>query len=120
MMYADTDFILALLKDSDWLKDSARAVYEEHKEEIFTSHVTLNEVLILCERNDLSPRKKLSELEMLMQIEADMDKYLEAAHYMEEYDLHTFDALQVAFSEGEVILTTDEKIREITDVKNFR
>ena len=118
-MYADTDFIMALLKDSDWLKQSATSFYKEHKEEIFTSHIALNELLILCEREGMNPKEKVLTLEMLIEIKADTDRYLEAAHYMEEHDLHTFDALHVAFSEDEQVLTTDQEIKELTETKNF-
>ena len=120
MMYADTDFVMALLKDSDWLKQSAREVYRENKGEIFTSHVTLNELLILCEREELDPKEKLATLEMMIEIRADTDRYLEATHYMKEHGLHTFDALQVAFGAGEKILTTDQEIKELTEVKDFQ
>lgn len=120
MIYADTDFILALLKDSDWLKKSAREVYKEKEDEIYTSQVTLNELLILCERENLDPKQKLGTLEMLIEVRADMDKYLEAAHYMKEHGIHTFDALQIAFSNENKILTTDQEIKEITEVKDFK
>ncbi|MFB6159035.1 MAG: type II toxin-antitoxin system VapC family toxin [Candidatus Nanohalobium sp.] len=120
MIYADTDFIFALLKDSDWLKQSSREVYEERKDEIYTSHVTINELLILCERENLDPKEKLGTLEMMIEVKADMNKYLEAAHYMKEHGLHTFDALQVAFSNENKILTTDQEIKEITEVEDFK
>ncbi|MFB6100841.1 MAG: type II toxin-antitoxin system VapC family toxin [Candidatus Nanohalobium sp.] len=120
MRYADTDFVTALLKDSDWLKQSARGVYREKGDEIFTSHVTLNELLILCEREGMDPKEKLATLEMMIEIRADTDRYLEAAHYMKEHGMHTFDALQVAFSQGEKILTTDQEIKELTEVEDFK
>jgi len=119
-MYADTNFVLALLKDSDWLKSSARDVYEENKDQIFTSQITLNELLILCEREGFDPEEKLSGLEMLIEVRADMDRYLEAARYMNKHGLHTFDALHIAFSEEEPVLTTDNEIKEIVEVEDFK
>ncbi len=35
-MYAETDFLLALVKDDDWLGDAAVSVYREHSEELWT------------------------------------------------------------------------------------
>ncbi|ELZ84729.1 hypothetical protein C453_11961 [Haloferax elongans ATCC BAA-1513] len=32
-MYAETDFLLALLKDEDWLGNAAEAVYRAHQDE---------------------------------------------------------------------------------------
>ena len=36
-MFADTDFILALVKDSDWLKENAVKILKENKGKINTS-----------------------------------------------------------------------------------
>lgn len=40
-MYAETDFLLALIKDEDWLGDAAAAVYRDHQDELWTSQFTL-------------------------------------------------------------------------------
>ncbi len=47
MIYADTDFFLALLKPKDWLKQGAERLLVEHKGELVTSPVTLTELLLL-------------------------------------------------------------------------
>jgi len=39
-MYAETDFLLALIKDEDWLGDAAETVYREHRDELWTSQFT--------------------------------------------------------------------------------
>jgi len=36
MIYADTDFFLALLKEADWLQRRAKRVYEKYKGQITT------------------------------------------------------------------------------------
>ena len=36
-MFADTDFILALIKESDWLKTNAEKILEDNKGKIRTS-----------------------------------------------------------------------------------
>ncbi|MDS0299421.1 hypothetical protein NDI76_11775 [Halogeometricum sp. S1BR25-6] len=39
-MYAETDFLLALIKDEDWLGEAAETVYREHRDELWTSQFT--------------------------------------------------------------------------------
>ena len=48
MVYADTDFFLALMKESDWLQEAAKRILEEYSDEIWTSPVTLIELLLLA------------------------------------------------------------------------
>ena len=33
-MYVETDFILALLKEDDWLSDNAEKIYRENREDL--------------------------------------------------------------------------------------
>ena len=40
-MYAETDFLLALIKDDDWLGDAAESVYRDRRDELWTSQFTL-------------------------------------------------------------------------------
>ena len=47
-MYAETDFLLALIKDEDWLGDAAEAVYRDHQDELWTSQFTLIELLMVA------------------------------------------------------------------------
>ncbi len=51
-MYAETDFLLALIKDEDWLGDAAESVYHEHQDELWTSRFTLVELLMVAYRED--------------------------------------------------------------------
>jgi len=72
-MYVETDFIVALIKDSDWLKQSAEKVYEDKKEKLWTSKYTLIELLILAERNEWNPVKIISAATQLVEIDEDTE-----------------------------------------------
>ncbi|MEW5955727.1 MAG: pilus assembly protein, partial [Candidatus Micrarchaeota archaeon] len=50
MPYADTDFFIALLKESDWLKTSAGKSYSEYKDDLWTSVATVIELMLLAKR----------------------------------------------------------------------
>ncbi len=39
-MYAETDFLLALIKDNDWLGEAAETVYRTRRDELWTSQCT--------------------------------------------------------------------------------
>jgi len=49
-MYVETDFLLALIKDDDWLGEAAESVYRERREELWTSGLTLIELLLVAYR----------------------------------------------------------------------
>jgi len=51
-MYVETDFLLALIKDEDWLGDAAETVYNKHKKALWTSQYTLVELLLVAYRED--------------------------------------------------------------------
>ena len=52
-MYVETDFLVALVKDDDWLRERAVAALEE-REEIQTSILSYAEVLVLFYDRDSS------------------------------------------------------------------
>ena len=117
-MYADTDFILALLKDDDWLQDSAKEVYRKNNDEIWTSQIAVIELMIVCENEGFDVERKLVDLEQLIEIKAEMDQFLTAAHYMKNHGLHTFDALHAAYCGDETILSTDKEFEKL-DIQNY-
>ncbi|WP_123532820.1 hypothetical protein [Halosimplex salinum] len=47
-MYVEADFLLALIKDEDWLGDAAETVYYEHSEDLWTSQFTLVGLLLVA------------------------------------------------------------------------
>ena len=101
MVYADTDFFLALLKPNDWLKENARRLYEEYKGRITTSEATFLELLILSKKFGLDPVRLLSAVMAI--IEEENEDYLRAAYYMKEHGLNPFDAVHAAKCGGTII-----------------
>jgi predicted nucleic acid-binding protein len=60
--YADTDLFLALLKDSDWLKEKAKKIYEENKDSIYVSPFTVAELMVVCIREDVPLRETIFQI----------------------------------------------------------
>jgi hypothetical protein len=49
-LYVETDFILALIKDDDWLQDRAQIIYEERRDDPWTARDTLIELMMVAYR----------------------------------------------------------------------
>ena len=98
MVYADTDFFLALLKEKDWLQKSAIGLLEKYKGQLWTSPAALMELLLLSKRHEIDPEKLLtSGLEIAELRGGEPWAFLAAAHYMKERGIGAFDALHAAF-----------------------
>lgn len=110
MIYADTDFFVALLKESDWLQKNAIRLYQKHKSEIATSCVTIIELLLVSKRYSLDPEQVLAAaFSIANNIEGiDSGTALLAAHYIKEKELGVFDALHAAYSNGAPIISSDK------------
>lgn len=109
MIYADTDFFLALMKGPDWLKENARQLLEEHRGDLWTSHVALIDLLLLAAKFKLDPERLLVDVLELVKIDgADSSIYLQAAHLMKQYGSGVFDSLHAAHcGPGRKILSSD-------------
>ena len=69
MIYADTDFFLALLKPNDWLKENAKKILNKYKGQITTSEVTFIELMLLAKRYNLDPIKITTSVMAMCNIE---------------------------------------------------
>lgn len=103
-MYVETDFLTALLKDEDWLQESALRALDE-RDDIHTSILAYAEVLVLFydrERAEYEidvPRAVANLLELVPIAPDDHeDAVLAAAAFLEEYDLTPFDALHAGMT----------------------
>lgn len=114
MVYADTDFFLAIMKKNDWLKSNAKFIYNKYKKELRTSVTTLIELLLLCERYNLDPEKVTLSLYAICNIEGiDRQKALQASHYIKHNKLKVFDAFHASFSSKDAIISSDKIYDEI-------
>ena len=114
--YTDSDFFLALLKDSDWLKKKAKAVYEKNKNDLWISPFTIVELMIVCIREGIPVRETLYQVSRIAGTTfIKWNFYFRAAEYIER-GAGIFDALlmslakesEIAFSEESEIISSDK------------
>lgn len=111
-MYVEIDFLTALVKEEDWLREPALRTLEE-RDDIHTSILAYAEVLVLFYNREAAeyeidvPRAIANLLELVaIAPEEHEDAVLAAAAFLEEYHLTPFDALHagvVATGEGTVL-----------------
>jgi predicted nucleic acid-binding protein len=121
MIYADTDFFLALLKKQDWLQVPARRLLERYRGQLRTSPITLVELLLLAAEFGLDPERLiLSVVELVELEEGDPAYYLVAARHLKQHKMGVFDALHAAFcGRGNTILSSD-KVFDKLGLKRIR
>ena len=103
-MYADTDFFLAILKGSDWLKRKALGILELYKDEITTSETTFIELMLLSNKYRLDPVELTSNVMILAHIHD--PTYLKAAYFIKK-GANVFDAFHAAHA-GKQIISSDK------------
>lgn len=106
-MYAETDFLLALLKDDDWLGDSAETVYREHRDDLWTSQFTLIELLLVAYREERDTAQVVTNAAELVEVRGDVDTVVAAATYVEDHGFTPFDALHLVESDGDTVVSSD-------------
>lgn len=113
-MYAETDFLLALIKDEDWLGDAAETVYREHQDELWTSQFTLIELLLVAYREKRNTERVVTNAANLVEVRGDVDTVVSAATYVEDHGFTPFDALHLVESNGDTIVSSDDTYEDIT------
>jgi len=97
MIYADTDFFLALLKDKDWLQKTAMKLLHDWRGKIWTSPATLIELLLLSSEFHLDPERLLIDALEISELRGgDPNVFLVAAHYIKEKGTTVFDSVHAA------------------------
>jgi hypothetical protein len=107
-MYAETDFLLALIKDEDWLGGAAEAVYHDYQDELWTSQFTLIDLLMVAYREGRDTERVITNAAALLEVRGDVDTVLAAAAYVEDHGFTPFDALHLVESGGDTIVSSDE------------
>ena len=115
MIYADTDFFIALMKDSDWLQASARRLLKKYRGRLWISPAVLTELLLLAGRYGLDPEMLILDTLELAQLEgADPNVYLLAANYVRDDQVGVFDALHAAFcAAADATIISSDKIFDL-------
>jgi predicted nucleic acid-binding protein len=114
MIYADTDFFIALVKDDDWLQERAATIAVENEGEIYTSRATLLELLMISDRFEFDRMEALTYALEIASIAEDEDILFQAADYMEQNGLTAFDAYHVAYADEDPIISSDKACDEVT------
>jgi len=108
-VFVETDFLLALAKDDDWLQERAENVLE--KREIVTSPFAYLEMLIVLERHQFDYVRLFSNLLDVVPVgdEDEQQIVLKAVAYFED-GMTPFDAFHAATAEtrGLPILSSDK------------
>jgi len=107
-MFADTDFLLALIKESDWFKKNAVKILKEHKGKIRTSVSVMIEIALLCKKFKINTINVFTNLFELIEVnEETYSICMQAAVYIEKYNLNVFDAFHAAFCSNDKIISSD-------------
>ena len=106
-MYAEVDFLLALIKDDDWLGEAAEEVYQKHRDDLWTSQFTLIELLLVAYREDRDTERVIANAATLLEVRGDVDTVVAAATYVEDHGFTPFDALHLVESAGDTIVSSD-------------
>lgn len=112
-MYAETDFLLALVKDENWLGDAAETVYRDHRDELWTSRFTFIELLLVAYREDRDTERVVTNAANLVEVRGDVDTVVAAATYIEDHGFTPFDALHLVESDGDTIVSSDEAYESV-------
>lgn len=108
--YADSDFFLALLKDSDWLKEKAKKVYEKNKNEIYVAPFTIVELMIVCIREGIPLKETLYHMSRIAGTTfVKWSFYFRTADFIEK-GAGLFDSLLMAFAEESALNFNEESL----------
>lgn len=113
-VYVETDFLLALAKDSDWLQGSAEDALEEY--EVETSAFSYLELLLARERYEFNYVPLVANLLELVPVRDESEKQvvLKAVDYYED-GMTSFDAFHAATAEtrGMDVLSSEKDYEDI-------
>ncbi|MFB6100181.1 MAG: type II toxin-antitoxin system VapC family toxin [Candidatus Nanohalobium sp.] len=117
--YADTDFILALIKEEDWLKENAEDILAE-EDRIETSYLSILESIMVLKRSGIEDTVEIVKdiLDIAELIHVDEETVLKAAIFMEEKDANPFDAFHAALAQERTIISSDSIYDEIGKEKS--
>lgn len=119
-VYVETDFLLALIKEDDWLQERAETVLENR--DVVTSAVAYLEVLIVLREYQFDFRSLFGNLLGVVPVESDKEReiVLKAAAHVED-GMTPFDAYHAAMADtrGLPIAGSDKRYDEI-DVRRIQ
>lgn len=104
MVYADTNFFISLMNVNDPLHAEAKKIYNNYKDNLDASLLTIAEMLSGCGKRGLDPEVIVSSIFQLANFSGiNLEQALRAAHYMKTKHLSAIDALHASLSNFEII-----------------
>ena len=119
-MYAETDFLLALIKGDDWLSERAEEIYEDHGDDIWTSEHALLELMLVAYREDRDVLGTVANVDELVEVRGEKDRVITAPNYVENHGMTPFDAVHLVRSGDDPILSSDSTYDEHTERVELR
>ncbi|MHC3439908.1 PIN domain-containing protein [Natrialbaceae archaeon A-gly3] len=116
-VYVETDFLLALTKDSDWLQQSAEEALDEY--DVETSAFSYLELLLARERYEFDYVPLVANLLELVPVRGEEERQivLKAVNYYDE-GMTAFDAFHAATAETRTLnVLSSEKDYEDIEVE---
>jgi len=112
--YADTDFILAIIKEDDWLQSNAKQILDENRGEIVTSAITFLETVLVLEKSGIDEVAPIFEdiLGFVEPLEVDDQTLLQAAFYIRD-GANPFDAFHIAIAGNKKIISSDKEFDKL-------
>ena len=108
MIYADTDFFLALFKKEDWLKSNANKIHKEYKGKIETSIVTLIELALIEKKFNLDLEIIIASIFELSNVQGlTIEEGMEIAHLIKDENVGVFDSFHAVLSSGKTIVSSE-------------
>ena len=116
-IYVETDVLIALAKNTDWLKQRAEDAVDNDDFELETSAYAYLEFLMLGERYGFDQGRVAIALLSMVPIQPDSDQelVLKAIEYQSEHEMTAFDAFHAAIAEtrGLPVLGSDKVYDEL-------
>lgn len=107
MIYADTDFFVALVKEDDWLQENSSKILKEYQGDIRTGLTTFIELFFLSQDYGWDRERVASNVFAIAEVEFDQEIVFQASEYMEN-GLGVIDSFQLSQSDGRIISSDKE------------
>lgn len=104
----ETDVILTLITDDDWLQDRAEAISQDRDGDLWTARDTVVEIMLVAYREGWNVGRAVADTNALLAVRGDTDSFLATARHLQEHGVTPFDALHLVNTGGVPIVSSDD------------